>query len=207
MIQKTKNIIFDFGNVLLDLHQERSEHCMEQLLGLPYDMYHEHSPRCFADFETGRITETEFIDELSAFCRRSVDRQALIHCWNALLGELPLHRIEMLRELKQRYRLYLLSNTNATHIAHVHRYLAENNLVFWSLFDGVFLSHELGLRKPDPAIFEHVLQSASLDPAETLFIDDGPMHVAGALAAGIPAVRHDPSEDITALIRRLELWP
>jgi putative hydrolase of the HAD superfamily len=207
MIQKTKNIIFDFGNVLLDLHQERSERCMEQLLGLPYDMYHEHSPGCFADFETGSISETEFIGELSAFCGRPIERQALIDCWNALLGELPMHRIHMLRELKQRYRLFLLSNTNATHIAHVHTYLAENDLEFWSLFDRVFLSHELGLRKPDPAIFEYVLQEASLDPAETIFIDDGPMHVAGALAAGIPAVRHDPTEDITALIRRLELWP
>lgn len=207
MFQKTKNIIFDLGNVLIDLHPETSASCMESLLGVPYDMYHVKGPACFAEFEAGTISEAQFQEALSAISGRAISRMALLECWNALLGEMPLHRVDLLVYLQKKYRLFLLSNTNAIHIAYVRAYFEQQNIAFWDLFECVYLSHEIGLRKPDPRVFTYVLETAGIRADESLFIDDGPMHVYAAEQVGIPSVCHDPREDVGMLLKRLQLIP
>lgn len=192
---------------MIDLHPETSATCMESLLGVPYDMYHVKGPTCFAAFEAGEISEAEFQEALSAIAGKPISKEALLECWNALLGEMPLHRVDLLVHLQKKYRLFLLSNTNSIHIAYVRAYFEQHNIVFWDLFERVYLSHEIGLRKPDPRVFEYVLQTAGILAEESLFIDDGPMHVAAAAQVGIPSVCHNPKEDVAVLLKRIQLIP
>ena len=96
-------------------------------------------------------------------------------------------RIELLRQLHANYKLFLLSNTNEIHVNKIHEDLKtfHNLPSFQTLFDQVYYSYDVGLRKPDPAIFEMVLNENELDPAETLFIDDTQMHIDAAAKLGI----------------------
>jgi glucose-1-phosphatase len=117
-------------------------------------------------------------------------------------------RINLVAELKQRYQLLLLSNTNAIHVpafeAIIARDLGIND--FKGLFHGAYYSCELGMRKPNADIFEHVITRHGADPACTLFIDDSIQHVEGARQAGLPAEHLNlESEDVLAMVKRLGL--
>jgi len=129
-------------------------------------------------------------------------------CWNAMLGRIPPERIALLQALRARYRLLLLSNTNAIHVPAFERIIAEHNGIadFRALFDGAYYSCEIGLRKPDAEAFHHVLGRHGADPARTLFVDDSIQHVVGARAAGLRAEHLElKQEDVLGLVDRLGL--
>ncbi|MBX2844779.1 MAG: HAD-IA family hydrolase, partial [Saprospiraceae bacterium] len=115
----------------------------------------------------------------------SVD--ATTSAWNALLLDLPHERIELLRKLKKRYRLYMLSNTNYVHIAEIWRRLetkyGTNPII--DVFDKLYLSYEIGHIKPERDIYAHLLADAQIQAHETLFFDDLPANLKGAESLGI----------------------
>jgi HAD superfamily hydrolase (TIGR01549 family) len=124
-----------------------------------------------------------------------------------LLG-IPEHQFDVLNELKQKYRLFLFSNTNEIHIKAVWEHLQQihgkPNLNEY--FEVVYLSNELGIRKPKPHSFEHIVKENQLIPQETLFIDDSPQHVEGAKKAGINALWLDLEiQDLRKLLNTQEL--
>ena len=105
------------------------------------------------------------------------------HAWNSLLVGVPKGNHELLLSLKSKYRTFLLSNINPIHYNHIMNYL-KNDFGFEGndhLFEKVYYSHLIGKRKPNAEIFEQVLTENNLDPAETLFIDDSPQHIATCL--------------------------
>ena len=123
-----------------------------------------------------------------------------------MLLDLPRQRLELLKTLGRKYRLFLLSNTNEIHFKHfleiVKRTCDMNNPLTSPLppskgesfikgdglsayFEKEYYSHLIGMRKPDIRIFEFVLQQNNLKPQETLFIDDSPQHIEGAKHAGL----------------------
>ena len=112
----------------------------------------------------------------------------IVNAWNGmLLGFMP-DAIACLKRLSSSYRLFLLSNTNEIHIQEIeNRVGAAFFSDFCSLFEKVYLSHELGLRKPHPEVFTHILKEQSVKANETLFIDDSIQHVEGATKAGLHA--------------------
>jgi putative hydrolase of the HAD superfamily len=102
----------------------------------------------------------------------------------------------------------LLSNTNAIHVPAFEAIVAKENGItdFKGLFDGAYFSCELGMRKPNADIFEHVLSAHGADPKRTLFIDDSIQHVEGARNAGLHAEFLDlGKEDVVRLVARLGL--
>jgi putative hydrolase of the HAD superfamily len=111
------------------------------------------------------------------------------HAWNIMLGDLPQRRVAMLEEVGATKRIYLLSNTNGIHYRAFCADIEKNMKIqrFEALFQKLYWSHELGMRKPNQDIFQHVLSDNGLDPASTLFIDDSPQHVEGARKLGIKA--------------------
>lgn len=177
-------LIFDFGNVLIEIDPARSIQAF-QALGAPADLNLEAD--FFHDFETGILSAAEFRDALRGQLGRAASRSSLDAAWNALLLEIPPKTLRVLRSLRtQGYRLALLSNTNPIHIDEVRRRLGPFGYgEFARCFERIFYSYEMGLRKPDPAIYAAVDRELGIaSPAEVLFVDDNAANIASAAKHG-----------------------
>ncbi|MBC2840781.1 HAD family phosphatase [Robiginitalea sp. SC105] len=198
-----KNLIFDFGDVVIDLNWKAIYGAISA-----YGISPEHPALRAAsrEYETGQIDTDTFLLRLSQLFGNT-DRETITRHWNSLIGPLPEGRLEFLEQLRDsnRYRMFLLSNTNALHMEFVARELGPagyNRLK--ACFEGFYLSYELGLRKPDPEIFEYVLRENRLQPTETLFIDDTLEHTLGAASTGIATWHLQPGkEDVRELLNRI----
>jgi putative hydrolase of the HAD superfamily len=114
---------------------------------------------------------------------------------------MPPRRVKKLIELKSKYRLFLLSNSNQIHYeCYISRFEKEFGFPLDNLFEKLWFSHHLGMVKPDPEIFSFVLKDAGLKPNETLFIDDTLVHVEAAKSIGINAWNLLPGTDISELL-------
>jgi putative hydrolase of the HAD superfamily len=179
-----KNLIFDLGAVILNLDQDKTLRAFKRL-GSDLDEVHMTSS-LFTEFETGKIKADYFIQSLFTLLKGEASKEQIVAAWNAMLLDLPPHRIDMLKELKKKYRLFLLSNTNTIHIEAV--YGTHGKAVFEQVFEKIYLSHEIGLRKPKKECYEYVLQDANILGAETIFIDDNKGNIRGAEEAGIQTI-------------------
>ena len=107
----------------------------------------------------------------------------------------------LLKKVSQRVPTYLLSNTHALHYDFI-----KSRYAFIKCVRGAALSHELGMRKPEPRIFKAALKLAGVkDPAQALFIDDLELNVAGARKAGLQAIRYRGPEDLTRRLKSFGL--
>ena len=186
-----KNIVFDLGGVILELDINRSIAALKELgfpvldnLDIMFSIY-----PFFLEFETGRITPDQFIEAMVSQMGDHAPREEVLEAWNAMiLGYRP-DTIELLSQIRGKYRLFMLSNTNAIHEIHynnlLHREYGILNLT--DLFEKVYYSHDLNMRKPDLEIFQHVLTDSRLAAEETLYIDDTVIHVNAARELGINA--------------------
>ncbi|MBI5881491.1 MAG: HAD family phosphatase [Elusimicrobia bacterium] len=104
----------------------------------------------------------------------------------------------MLKSAAKTHKVYLLSNTNAIHYEFI-----EKNYAFPRHIHGAFLSHELGLRKPEPAIYKEALKRARVSPGESIFIDDLAENVEGARKAGIHAILYPGPKELRRLLTEL----
>jgi epoxide hydrolase-like predicted phosphatase len=184
-----KNIIFDWGGVITDLHFERTVSAFHKL-GFPHfedSLTHPEILDLYLRLEVGKIDEADFLIALRKYLNKDVADSQILSAWNAILGDLPAERWMLLKEVKQTYRTFLLSNTNSIHISNYFQRL--ENLYgmygFDHLFEKVYFSHLLGMKKPDRGIYEFVLQDSHLDPSETLFIDDNRDNIETARQMGI----------------------
>lgn len=190
MLDRTiQNIIFDLGGVILNLSVESTLRNISRLSGLPADQVLEiyHSRPEFLEYERGEITNEEFRNSLKdIFGITSLDTE-LDTCWNAMLGEIPPERIELLRELKSKYKTYLLSNTNAIHLDCFSGMVKKAHGLesLDPLFHKAYYSHLMKMRKPDPSIYEYVLKENGLKANETIFLDDNVANLKGAASVGI----------------------
>jgi putative hydrolase of the HAD superfamily len=179
-----KNIIFDLGGVVLNLDQEKTLRAFKRLGANLEELNLESS--IFLDLETGKIEADYFLQTIFTMLKGEANKEQITQAWNSMLLELPPHRVEIIRQLKSKYRLFLLSNTNSIHINAV--YEEHGKSIFVELFETVYLSHEIGIRKPDVACYEYVLSHAQLKGAETVFIDDNKSNLKGAEAAGMKTI-------------------
>jgi len=198
-----KNILFDLGGVLLNLDQNKTISAFENL-GIELEQVNLHAG-LFTDFETGKCSADFFLESLKKLIPTPIASDLLVNAWNAMLLDFPAFRIEILKELQKEYQLFLFSNTNSIHIAAVindtDRQFGKG--VFESMFNGVYYSHEIGLRKPDVIAFEKVLELADIKGHETIFIDDSPANISGAQKAGIHTVlaKHAIEKNFVAIIK------
>lgn len=184
-----KNIIFDFGGVIIDIGYERiaaafRSYGMDDFDGIYTQM---RQADLFDDFEKGLITPDEFRRGLRKASGLTLTDEEIDLAWNAILIGLPKENIELLQRLKLKYRLFLLSNTNAIHEKAfneiIHRDFGGN--ILEKVFEKIYFSHHLKMRKPDSEVFLHVLKENGLKAEETLFVDDSYQHIEGAAAVGI----------------------
>jgi putative hydrolase of the HAD superfamily len=208
--KKIDTLLLDLGGVLIDVDYAGSAKAFEQLGHTGFDRVYSKAKQTdlFDKFETGELNVNGFRKNLRELLGAEISDNDIDHCWNAMLGTIPEARIDLLKKLKRRYRLLLLSNTNNIHVPAFTRIILEKNGIpdFSSLFDGAYFSCEIGLRKPHTKAYLHVLQKHGATPDRTLFIDDSIQHVEGARQAGLHAEHLELSrEDIVTLASRLQL--
>ena len=198
-----KNIIFDFGNVLLNIDPALSAMAFTKL-GIKdgVDFWGSRSSSdMLIGLEKGTITPDEFRKGALEMLVPGISKQQVDEAWNALLLDLPPKRIEKLNELKSKYRLFLLSNSNQIHYeCYMSRFEKEFGFSLNTLFEKLWFSHQVGMVKPNQGIFRFVLNDARLTPSETLFIDDTLVHVEAARSIGLQAFHLKPGMDITELL-------
>jgi HAD superfamily hydrolase (TIGR01509 family) len=186
-MKKCKAIIFDLGAVILNINYQNTIDEFTKLgVNNAATFYSKKvQTNLFNQIETGMISSNEFLKALQKETKNANINQ-VEKAWNAMLLDLPEERIQLIEKLKNNYSIYLLSNTNAIHIDAIKKQLGERKwLAFCKLFDKMYLSHELGLRKPDVKIFEYILNEQKLKAEEVFFIDDSPQHIASAKKIGI----------------------
>lgn len=207
-LSKIKNIIFDLGGVILNIDYDLTDKEFKKLgiSNFKYLFSQAKQSSLFDDLEKGLITPEHFNHTIRTLSNSTQLTDGQIStAWNAMLLDLPKERIHLLKGLKKKFRTFLLSNTNAIHERKFMRYIDETygKEVFINLFDRVYFSHHLQLRKPDREIFEYVIKENQINPAETLFIDDSVQHIEGAETAGINALLLQKGESITKLFESL----
>lgn len=192
-----RNLIFDFGGVLLDIDIQRTITAFQKLglTDLHHEEIHPQNRGIFLELELGQLTTAEFVAQLQQCVpsgQRKPSAEELLVAWNALLLDYDWRRFELLDALRQSgYRLFLLSNTNQPHReCFVERFNRENpaGRTFESYFEECFYSDAMHLRKPDEAIYRAVLEQAGLEPGQTLFIDDNRPNTEGAERVGMRTV-------------------
>jgi epoxide hydrolase-like predicted phosphatase len=183
------NIIFDLGGVILNLSVESTLKKFAMLSGHPVDKVIElyNSRPEFLQYEKGEISNDEFRKSLRNIFGVTHTDLELDAGWNSMLGDIPKERIALLKELKSRYRTFLLSNTNAIHLDFFTGMVKKDHLLesLDPLFHKTYYSHLMKMRKPDPAIYEYVLRDSGLKAEETIFLDDNLSNLKGAASVGI----------------------
>lgn len=181
-------VIFDLGGVILNLDYQRTIDAFKKLGLKNFEKIYTQANQSnlFDDYETGKISSQHFINLLLPHLPQGTSPNKVVHAWNAMILDFPIQRLELLDELKSKYRTFLLSNTNELHLQEVLRSLSKTtNRSLDSFFEKTYYSHILQLRKPSKEIFEYVCNEQNLIPSQTLFIDDTIRHVDGAISAGL----------------------
>jgi glucose-1-phosphatase len=196
-----RNIIFDLGGVLLDLDFAAPVASFQQLGAVGDHFVYQlviNDP-VFLHIETGFISPGEFRDHIRNKLGNTELADAVIdNAWCSLLGSVPVEKVNLLRHLSSKYRLFLYSNTNAIHIEYFkNRFLTEHQVPFESLFEKTFYSHVIHDRKPQPSGFEKVIGLAGIIPEETLFVDDFIQNTEAAEKLGLKVYHYIPGTDLS----------
>jgi putative hydrolase of the HAD superfamily len=192
-------LIFDFGDVFINLDKLAIERSMSKL---GVTSISKKMMKTAMDYEKGWISTNDFID---AFTKRhpKISGQDFSTAWNSIILDFPEHRLTFIESLKdlKKYKLILLSNTNALHIEQVIKNMSlDRYLRFKNCFDQFYLSHEIKLRKPDKSTYEFVLRENKLIAKHCFFVDDTKENTDAASKLGIKTWNNDPkNEDIISL--------
>ena len=184
-----KNLIFDLGNVIYDIDFKKMNTAFASIgiedIDQRFTLNKSH--QLFLDLEMGFVNEKEFYEGVRALVNLPLSNEQIHFAWNALLVGFRKNSIEWIKQNNTKYNTFLYSNTNQIH----HDYFIaefENKVAaypFVSLFKKPYYSHEMGMRKPDPASFIYLLENEGLVASETLFIDDNEPNILAAASVGL----------------------
>jgi glucose-1-phosphatase len=195
-------LLFDLGRVVIDLDQARAHARWAELAGVPMsDIATLVRERIFGRdaycrHERGEISDAQFFAHLRQQLKLALSDAQFVDGWNSIfIGEIPGIR-RVLASLQGLVPLYAFSNTNVAH----HAYWSRQFCDLLAPFRKIYLSHEIGARKPEPAAFRTVVADMGLAPDRVLFFDDSAENVAGARACGLMAVEVTTAAQIEAAL-------
>jgi HAD superfamily hydrolase (TIGR01509 family) len=197
-----KAILFDLGRVLIHFDFRRGYRALEGLC--PYAA--EEIPRRLAGtglverFETGLVEPREFVDQMCEILDLQVDYDQFREIWSSIFTDILIPE-SMLEGLRRRYRLVLVSNTNALHfemIRETYGHLLRH-------FDDLVLSYEVRAMKPRPEIFRTAVERAGCLPEECFYTDDIVAYIEAAKRIGIDAVAFESRTQLEAAMRERKI--
>lgn len=188
-----KNIIFDLGGVVIDIRRENAAAALEAL-GIAdapalLGEYEQKGP--FLLLETGAMTAAQVFDHILPLCRPGTSCSEIQDAFERFLIEIPLVRLQAIRRLREAgFRTFVLSNTNPVMFNHwIGNAFRQEGLSINDYFDGIVVSFQEGICKPDPQIFKNLTKRYGLDPEETLMLDDSEANCESARSTGLHAIR------------------
>ena len=185
-------IIFDLGGVILNLDIPQSLRNFEKITGIPAKSLegYLHQKSVFLDYEMGLVDDVQFRNAIREMANKPLDDQAIDEAWNSMLLDIPQERLDWIAPLREHYRLVVLSNTNGLHIRRLSEIFRRDtrHSGLNEIFDRMYYSFELRMRKPDSNIFEHVIRALDTTAAETTLIDDNTFNIEAAKALGINTI-------------------
>ncbi len=198
-----KNIIFDLGNVIVNLDFDASVKAF-MALGLKHDVLNNqqvYSDPVFYEFEVGKITKPEFFMRMREVLKNPAATDLQIEeAWGSMIKDVPHRRVKVLQEIAKSYNLYLFSNTNQIHIEGFHAtFKAQHGIDFPSLFVKDYYSHEIYERKPDLSSYQKVIELSGIRPEESMFVDDLEKNIIGAQKAGLKAFWLKPGMEMSEI--------
>jgi glucose-1-phosphatase len=189
LLENVNFLLFDLGNVFIKIDYAFTFNKLKKII--PEDKFllmDNLYPSLFhQEYETGKLSDQEFRASLNAHFGMNWQDDFIDDLWNSLLQEISEETLALLSRLRTKYELGVLSNTNSIHIDAMNKILVEKmgKRELNHYFDHVFLSHELGLRKPDTAVYKEVVKRIGLPAEQILFFDDLQDNLNGAAAVGL----------------------
>lgn len=175
-------IIFDFGDIFINLDKQGT---ISGLKNLGMTEWNSEMDRLNLLFETGDISHDDFIGGFQKELPNA-SIEEILEAWNAVLADFPSYRLDFLKELSKKYRLFLLSNTDSIHInTFQNRVGVDFYTDFYNCFEKVHFSYEIGKRKPNANSYQHLIDEHNLVPEQTLFVDDKKENTDAAAALGL----------------------
>lgn len=192
-----KTLIFDLGKTLIPFEFGRGYAALEAVCGIAAaEIPGRVGADLVTDFEAGRIEPEDFVRRFSRRLGVSLEYGRFCEIWSSIFLPEPLITEEWLRALRRRYRLLLLSNTNA-----IHYRMLEATYPLLSQFDDKILSYEVGALKPSPAIYREAIARSGCAAGECFYTDDIAAYVEAARREGIDAVQFHSSERLEKDLR------
>jgi len=185
------NIVFDWGGVITNIDYHATVGAFSKIGHPSFEKYftHHYQDDFFKNFEKGLVKPEELIASISKEIGKEISLKDIEAAWCAMLLDTPPTRLEILKKLREKFKIFILSNTNSIHVNYYENLLKKKYKIdFPSIFHKVYYSFELGMRKPDIEIFEFVLTDSKLDAQSTLFIDDTEINIQSADAVGMQAL-------------------
>jgi len=201
-------LIFDFGGVLIDLDINQCILNFKRLGLENVEQYLNNFAQSgfFMQLEKGQISAVEFRNEIRKLTPNKLTDTQIDEAWCSFLLEIPEEKLEMLIELRKKFRVVLLSNTNIIHFPNSEKLLFTNKgRQLSEYFDRCYLSYEMKMAKPDLQIFKNILASENVQPNECLFLDDGLKNTLQAQKLGIQTYLVNEHEDLSFLLQP-ETW-
>ncbi len=201
-IKNIKNIIFDLGGVILNIDYQLNVDAFKAIGFDDFEASYSKAEQTylFDNLEKGSISPETFRNGIREVSGKNLSDERIDYAWNKIILDFPEKRISLLNQLKKKYRIFLLSNTNQIHYKNYTALLQKLGYHdFNAIFEKAYFSHEMGMRKPDKEIFELVINEQQLIPEETLFIDDSIQHIEAAGKTGMLTHHLIKREDITDL--------
>jgi putative hydrolase of the HAD superfamily len=194
------SIIFDWGGVITNIDYQATTNAFIKLGLKSIDKYltNKSFTDLFLRLEIGKAEPEEVLKRLVNDIGREISMDSFIEAFCAMILDTPPQRITILKNLSENYRIFLLSNTN---IIHTEFFKRSMHLDFTGLFEKIYYSNIIHMRKPDKEIYEFVLQDAKLNPGETLFIDDTEPNIRAADELGMQVFHMTPGNSMEAIFR------
>lgn len=200
MDKTIKNLLFDLGGVIMTI---KRQNCVKALteLGMKdanafLGEYVQQGP--FLEIEEGKLSEQEFYDKMRTLISPDISNETLRDAFNKFLVGIPEFRLDALASLKEKYRIYMLSNTNPVMFnSKIRDCFAIQGKTVEDYFDGIIVSYEAKCVKPNPGIFQYTIDQLGIDPEETLFFDDSQKNLDAAANFGFKTYLVEPGTEFT----------
>lgn len=207
MYKNIKNLLFDFGGVIVNIKKENAIKRFKEIgLSNIEDYLNEFRQEgIFLEYEEGKLNSHEFYAEFRRLAGKAdITDEEIDSAWIAFMDGIPEYKLKLLKELRKKYKVYLLSNTNPSIINWAcSRSFSPEGEPITAFFDKCYLSFEIGFAKPDKEIYEYVIKDSGMNPKETLFFDDGEANIKVAQKLGFQTHLTDQNEDLKKVIDQI----
>jgi putative hydrolase of the HAD superfamily len=199
-------LIFDFGGVLIDLDMNQSILNFKKLGIENVEKYLSNFGQSgfFMQLEKGEISAEEFRSEIRKMTPNTITDSEINDAWNAFLVRIPSEKLDIVYELRKKYRVIMLSNTNVIHFPYAEQtFFSYKNRSINEYFDKCYRSYDMKMAKPDTEIFEAILSQEQVAANRCLLLDDGPKNIEQAHKLGFQTYFVDPNEDLSFLLTNI----